>query len=253
MRPLSSAPRAIRFAQTIIELDAVGQDDEERHPVPAVGLLGTDDQGFGHLGDAVDDVVDVGTAQAHALPVEGGVRAAGDDDAAVVGDGDPVAVAPDSGEHREVRVAVALTVGIVPELHRHRRHRGGDDHLPDLADQRLPRVIPGLQRHTEHRPRELASPDRTVRRGSGEAADDVRAAARRGQLHALADSIAHPWEAVGGHWCTGGTDRPQRRQVELRRRVSIPAFIPARKIPGLTPSTFTFVSAAISHSRPGPG
>ena len=34
---------------------------------------------------------------------------------------------------------------------------------------------------------------------------------------------------------------------------SIPAFIPARKIPGLTPSTLAFVSAAISHSRPGPG
>lgn len=73
------------------------QHHEQRHPVPAVGLLGSDDQGFGHLGDAGDDVVDVGAAQAHALPIEGGVRAAGDDDAAVVGDGDPVAVAPDSG------------------------------------------------------------------------------------------------------------------------------------------------------------
>src|SRR5699024_7980426 len=73
------------LAQTVVELDAVGQVDEEGHPVPAIRLFGADDQGVGNLGDAVDDVVDVGAAQADTVPVERGIGPARDDDAAAVG------------------------------------------------------------------------------------------------------------------------------------------------------------------------
>ena len=111
-------------AQAVVERGAVGEVDEERHPVAAVGLFEADDQGFADLGEAFDGLVDVGGAHPYALAVEGGVGAAVDDDGAVVGEGDPVAVAPDAGVHLEVAVAVAAAVGVVPEVDRHGGHAG---------------------------------------------------------------------------------------------------------------------------------
>src|SRR5699024_8907084 len=58
-----------------------------------------------------------------------------------------------------------------------------------------------------------------VRSTAGKPADDVRAAADRGQLHALADGVADPGEALGGYRGTGGSDRPQARQVECLTRL----------------------------------
>ena len=57
---------------------------------------------------------------------------------------DPIAVAPDPGVHREVRLAQPLAVRVVPEPERHRRHRLRDDELADRADQRAPVRIEGL-------------------------------------------------------------------------------------------------------------
>src|SRR3546814_4075881 len=51
---------------------------------------------------------------AHASAVQGGVGAAGDGASAVVGEGHPVAVAPQAGEDVEVRGPVALAVGVAP-------------------------------------------------------------------------------------------------------------------------------------------
>ena len=119
--------------------------DEERHPVAAVGLLDADDERFPDLGKALDGLVDVGRAHADALPVEGGVGAAVDDDRAAVGEGDPVAVAPDAGVHVEVAVVVAAAVGVVPEADGHRRHGLGDDEFADLVDERLAVRVPGLE------------------------------------------------------------------------------------------------------------
>ena len=85
-------------AEGVVEGGAVGEVDEERHPVAAVGLLDADDEGFADLGEAFDGLVDVGRTHAYALAVERGVGAAVDDDGAAVGEGDPVAVPPDAGD-----------------------------------------------------------------------------------------------------------------------------------------------------------
>ena len=63
----------------------------------ALPFLG-DGDGFGDGGEALDDGVEFGRADADAADVEQGIRAAEDDDAVVLGQGGEVAVAPDAGE-----------------------------------------------------------------------------------------------------------------------------------------------------------
>ena len=116
----------MRSRRRVVEGGAVGEVDEERHPVAAVGLFDADDEGLADLGEAFDGLVDVGGAHPDALAVEGGVGAAVDDDGAAVGEGDPVAVPPDAGVHVEVAVVVAAAVGVVPEADRHGRHGVGE-------------------------------------------------------------------------------------------------------------------------------
>lgn len=131
-------------AEGVVEGGAGGEVDEERHPVAAVGEFQADDEGLADLGEPFDRFVDVGGAHPDALAVEGGVGAAVDDDAAAGGDGDPVAVPPDSGVHVEVAVVVAGAVGVVPEAGGHGRHGVGDDEFTDFVDDRFALRVPGL-------------------------------------------------------------------------------------------------------------
>lgn len=84
-----------------------------------------------------------------------------DDDTAVVGQGDPVAVTPDSLVRIEVGVPVTRSVGVVPEVQRHRRHRLGDDQFADGAPDCLAVLVVGVERDTEKGHRQFPSPDRS--------------------------------------------------------------------------------------------
>ncbi len=72
-----------------------------------------------HLGQRLDDGVELAGTEPDATPVQGGVGAAGDDARPSLGDGEPVAVAPHAREAVEVGVAVALSVVVAPEAHGH--------------------------------------------------------------------------------------------------------------------------------------
>src|SRR5581483_2803556 len=97
--------------QPVVDLDALGGGDEQQqlpHPDAALGLvLEVHDEAVGHLGEPLHHRVELGRAEPHPAPVEGGVGPAGDHAAAVVVEGDPVAVAPHAGEVVEVGGPVA--------------------------------------------------------------------------------------------------------------------------------------------------
>ena len=125
-----SAP-VMRVPQVVVELRAgCGRDEQDQlaHAVVVIvggtlGVVEVHDQAVGDLGERLDDGVEVARAEAHAAPVQGGVGAARDGTGPVVGEGDPVAVAPHAGEVLEVGGAVPGPVGVAPEADRHRRHR----------------------------------------------------------------------------------------------------------------------------------
>ena len=76
----------------------------------------------------------------------------------------PVAVPPHPRVVVEVRLAQPGAVRVVPEHHRHRRHRLGDHQLADLVDERLARLVVGLdlaRRATRRRSRP-ATPARSA-------------------------------------------------------------------------------------------
>ena len=102
---------ADRVAQLVVEHDAVGEHDEQ-HELAGASLvvLEVDDEAVHDLRQLLDDAVELAGAETDAAAVEGGVRAAGDDAAAALGEADPVALAPDSREHLEVRGAVERAV-----------------------------------------------------------------------------------------------------------------------------------------------
>ena len=157
--------------------------------------------------------VDLGRAHADAAAVDRRVRAAADDRRAALGDLDPVAVAPDAGVHVEVGLAVALAVGVVPHVQRHRRHRLGDHQLADLADQWPALGVPRLDRRAERARLQLALVDRQDRHAAHEGRAEVGAAAGREQPRVLADVVVDPAEALRRERRAGRADGPQLRQV----------------------------------------
>ena len=110
----------IRAGQVVVELATGRERDEQDEPAEPAALvvLEVHDQAVGDLGEALDDGVEVARTEAHAAPVERGVGAPADHAGAVVGERDPVAVAPDAGEVLEVGGAVAAAVVVVPEARR---------------------------------------------------------------------------------------------------------------------------------------
>ena len=74
-------------AQVVVELDAVGEHDEEHELArAALVVLEVDDQAVGDLGQLLDDAVELAGAEPHAAAVERRVGAAGDDAAAALGE-----------------------------------------------------------------------------------------------------------------------------------------------------------------------
>ena len=206
-------PRPDRLRELLVELRAVAQHDEQRHEVLLALLRDVDDQRVGHLVEREHGAVDLRRAHADPAAVDRRVRAAGDDRRAALGDLDPVAVAPDAGEHVEVALAVALAALVVPEEQRHRGHRLGDHQLADLADQRLALLAPGLDRRAQRARLQLALVDRHQRAAAHERRAQVGAAAGREQPRVRADVLVDPAEALGGERRAGRADRLQLRQV----------------------------------------
>ena len=89
-------------------------------------------------------------------------------DGPAIGDRDPVAVPPHSGKHIEIRFTVALSVRIVPERHRHGRHRRGHDELAHLASHRPSRLVERVDGDTQTRRGQLPRPDRHAPRSADE-------------------------------------------------------------------------------------
>src|SRR5699024_8285657 len=122
----------------------LAEDHELSHA--AIGILEMDHQGIGHLVEGVEDGIEVCGAQPHPASVEGGVRSACDDDSAVRGEPNPVAVLPNAWELLEVRLLESVVAVFSPESHRHRGNGLGDDELSELVEDLLTVRVEGCGR-----------------------------------------------------------------------------------------------------------
>src|SRR5687767_8878598 len=111
------------------------------------------------------------------MAVQGRIRATQHEATPARVDAEEVAVAPDTGILLEVGLPITHIAWIVPETHRHRRHRLRDDHLPDLVDDASAIGVEGCQGHAELWRLDLAGIDRLYHHAAAEATADVRPAA----------------------------------------------------------------------------
>ena len=218
----SSRMRRLMVADEIlVEHRALSQHDEQHHPQLTV----TGRRGDVHH-ERVEDLVhrargtvDLAGAHAHALAVDGGVRAAVDHGAAPGRDADPVAVAPDARVHREVALAQALAVVVAPQEQRHRGHRLGDDELADLVREAPALLVPGLHRAAERAALQFTLVHRQQRAARHERRADVGAAAGREQPDVRSDVLVDPSEALGRQRRARRADCAQRFQVVVPARL----------------------------------
>ena len=160
--------------QVVVEHDPVREHDEEDELArAALVVLEMHDETVGDLRQLLDDAVELAGAEAHAAAVERRVGAARDDAASLVGEPDPVALAPDARVRLEVRTAVERPVRVAPELDGHRRHRPCDHELAELADERSSLRVERLRGHAEQAAR------RSPRRRRVAAASRRRSRCRR--------------------------------------------------------------------------
>lgn len=117
------------LAQGLVQLAARLELDEQHHPLVLLPLL-ADDDALLYLVELLHIAVDLAGADAHATRVEGGVGAAVEQDAAGLGQLDPVAVAPDVVEPLEVGGVVLFAVFVAPEVDRLGREGFGTDQFP---------------------------------------------------------------------------------------------------------------------------
>ncbi|WP_369187981.1 hypothetical protein [Streptomyces sp. R08] len=75
----------------------MGYDEGDEPAVSGGGIVEVDDEAVVDLGEGFEDVVELGGAQPYPAVVEGGVGAAADHGRAPAGEGDPVALPPDTG------------------------------------------------------------------------------------------------------------------------------------------------------------
>src|SRR5665811_2075230 len=101
------------------------------------------------LWHGLDRPVDLCRADPDSRGIEGRVRAAIDDDAALRTNLDEVAVRPDSREVLEVCGVVAVSSGVLPERHRHGRKRLRTDEFSLATDVRMTMAVPRLHSHAE--------------------------------------------------------------------------------------------------------
>ena len=125
-------------------------------------------------------------------------------------------MAPHAGVLVEVGGAVALVPGVVPEAHRHRRHRPADDQLAQLADDLVAVRVEGRRVHGQAAAGDLAAVDRLQRAALHDPAAHVGAAAADVEQHVRAELLVDPVEALGRQRGAGGAQLAQARQVEVR-------------------------------------
>jgi len=90
----------------------------------AFGSFDADDESFGDLRYCFDRMVDTRAAHSHTVALQRRIGSAVLLDGVLVGDCDPVPVAPHSGVGIEIGTAAMTSVDIAPEAD---RHRSGDD------------------------------------------------------------------------------------------------------------------------------
>ena len=212
---LAAQGRAQPAGQIPVELLAGLEGDVQHQPPVPAELTGVDHEAVGYLRERLDDPVELAGAHPDAAAVQRRVRPPVDDTSAVGQDLDPVAVPPHAGEVRVVAVAVARAVRVVPEAHRHRGHRLGDDQLAHLADHRLTGGAERLHRCPEAAARDHARPDRQQRARPHEAGAQVGAAGERTQDQIALDVPVDPLETLGRQRRSGRAQPAQRGKIQL--------------------------------------
>src|SRR5688572_11376859 len=198
--------------QTFVERKPLLQLDEEHDANVALPIL-TDDERLDDLVQAFHLPIDLGGADAHAAGVEHGIRAAVDDEAAVLGLLAPVAVTPHVREFFEVGGAVLGAVRVVPETDRHAGKGLGADELALLALERLAVLVEDLDRHAEALRLDFAAPYRAHRVAEHEAGHDVGAPGDRRQADVVLDVTVDVVEALGKKRRARGKDRAEPVQA----------------------------------------
>ena len=175
-----------------------------------------------HRVQLLDDPIELARPEADSAAVQRGVRAPGDDAAAVVEELHPVALAPDAREVLEVGRPIARSVGVVPEPDRHRRHRLGDDELAELADDGVAVRVVGGGRDAEAASGDGAGPHGQQRVALDDAGADVGATApvdqQRCRRRAARRSTRPRREAAARRPCT-----PRAAVARRSARGSTPA------------------------------
>src|SRR5439155_13407827 len=203
-------------------------------------------QGVRHLGEGLDDRVELRGTDANAPAVERRVRATADHAAAALGDRDPVPVAPYAGVVCEVGGAISPSVGIVPEAGWHRRHGGCDDQLALLANHGVPGRVERLDPAAEMPAADLSLPDGNERAGAHEGGADIGAAGDTGKLQVRPNRLVDVAEPFSGQRGARRADAAQPGQVELVAG-AMPAFRQAIRNGALVPKQVVPVSEASRH------
>ena len=127
---LGTDPRLDVLVERLVALEL----DEQRHEELPARQVEIHDQRVLDLGHAQQRAIDLGGADAHAMAVQRGVRAAQHEAAAARIHAEEIAVPPHAGPLVEVRLAVAAAVLVAPEADGHRRQRFGEHQFADLVD-----------------------------------------------------------------------------------------------------------------------
>ena len=195
---LAAQPRLDLILDPVVQRHAVGQHDEHRHEELPARQVEVDHDRVVHLGDALEDVVDLGGADPHPEPVQRRVGTPEHEAAAAFVDLEEVALPPDAGPGVEVGGLVPGHLLVVaPELHRHRRHRLRDHHLADLVHDDLAVVVERVRRDAEVAVLVLAGVDGQRRGAAGEPAAHVGAAAAHVQPQVPLDVAQEPRVHLG--------------------------------------------------------
>src|SRR5262249_48481628 len=149
------------FHETVADDDPLAQLDEE-HDAHIVLPILADDQRLQHFWHLLHLAINLCRADAHAAGIEHRVRAAVDDEAAMLRLRGEIAVAPDTREPREIGVVVLAAIGIVPESDGHAGEGTAADELALFIHRRSFAVIgEDVNGHAEARCLNLAAPHRT--------------------------------------------------------------------------------------------
>ncbi len=194
----------------------------------------------------LDLPIDLGSTDPHAARVQGGVRAAEDDQSVVLGEDGVIPVMPYAGKALEVGGAVLAALRVVPEADRHRGEGCGADEFARRAADGAAFFVEDFDFHAKPTALEFAPPHRKQRIAEGETRDDVRASRNRGEQHPLLDVAVDVIEALGQERRAGGEDRLERAQAMALARFD-PAFSSAARYLALVPKTVMPSASTRSH------